>query len=128
MILCDKCNISHICRIADKLKEYEGIIELSSCIHFAQKDKAVEQKPHLRDVFSDATEISKKIHEITDKADEGIIPASEHNSCSSCGKSNVELLVCTKCGNYVCSDCATETINGKVYCEKCYEDSEPLSI
>jgi len=135
---CTTCKVASVCRVKTLLDKKTFLDEAMNGCHFYQPfgDQSIflpgEKKDEVprRNVMLDVGEISRKIHEITDKPrkEPKIIPPSDNATCASCGETNVQLVVCQRCGAQICADCMTETINGEILCPECYDRDEPMNI
>jgi hypothetical protein len=71
--------------------------------------------------------ISDAIHAATGDQSETLnIRAGSH--CDICGADGVETITCEKCGREAClSECVTETLDGHIYCNECFDEMEAPS-
>lgn len=144
-VLCPSCKIQPICKAYDELKKNPGVLAaMTQCRYYEQGDNAFlhnatvikldniqstaaeeikDSRPD-RDVLHDASEISRKIHEAAnDHMKEPVFVKPDGNiSCASCGKPDLPLTACSLCGEMICAECATETLDGKILCPSCYND------
>lgn len=124
--LCNSCDSSVICRIKDNndtLKSQGISNTVTNCKYFMSNNKNTAMPPAPpRDFSADGiSNLSDRIHQILGDKDEEpeIKKASPDEACAICGTTNVDLLKCHKCGEWVCQDCSVEDIHGCVTCDNC---------
>lgn len=124
--LCNSCDSSVICSVKDKndsLKAQGISSVVTNCRFFLSNNKntAITQAPERDFSASGISDLSDRIHQILGDKDEEaeIKKASPDEACAICGATNVDLLKCHKCDEWVCQDCSVEDIHGCVTCDNC---------
>lgn len=129
---CANCGSSAVCSVLQLLTQNPKLNDaMGSCHYFnlvqgrTMNDINIgsEQLPVNRD------EVARKLREAQEQEKkEEIFRPSSDLYCHDCGKNDIELLKCSKCGELVCADCMTDTIDGRTLCQSCYEAETPAML
>ena len=123
MLNCENCVTQPVCKIFEEKKKFAPIasIYVDNCKCFNNKNSNFESGGDYDfEAINNRIEIIQKINEsrnLTQKEEK------EEKVCVSCNEKKDHCVKCDSCGNWVCPDCATTTLENKVLCMECYNDA-----
>lgn len=130
---CANCGSSAVCSVLQLLTQNPRLNDAMGSCHYFNLIQG--QTPNNVNFGSEQQlqvsreEIARKLKEAQAQEDkEEVIRPSSKLYCHDCGKNDVELLRCSKCGELVCADCMTDTIDGRTLCQSCYDAEIPAML
>lgn len=126
MINCNTCSFKELCVVQNFMKNHKDFVSLSvdRCTLLKEDEKEIkitltEPKIDKKKKEYIDSHPKKKIIEINNKIDD-----KDKKQCTSCLMffNPNDLLVCSKCGENVCTNCATTNpVSKEILCEQCWE-------
>lgn len=138
---CYTCNLSGICKIFQMIQDTKMTADIivSNCKMYNHSSNIKSTEPNQNFVRqrtpAELNSVSDRIKELTKqskKPDDTVVAiqptevkaeeAKNKKQCPECGSTYV--VTCSSCNKETCGDCATEAIDGKIYCAKCWEEND----